>query len=69
MKFELCAICHCTRTLEDNMSRHFETELYLSATEYLTDSATMILNHCIRQSCVQMNGHDESTLDSIIVRK
>ncbi len=67
----MCDICHCTRALEDNMIRHLQTELHLSATEYRTDSATMILNHCLRRSCIQFNGYDEtnSTLESIAVRK
>ncbi|CAF1174142.1 unnamed protein product [Rotaria sordida] len=63
----MCDICHCTRALEDNMIRHLESELHLSATEYRTDSATMILNHCIRRSCIQMNRYDKNTFDSIIV--
>jgi hypothetical protein len=64
----MCDICHCTRALENNMNRHLDTELHLSATEYLTDSATMILNHCVRRSCVQMNEHNGNTFDSTIVR-
>ncbi|CAF3618025.1 unnamed protein product [Rotaria sp. Silwood1] len=63
----MCDICHCTRALEDNMIRHLENELHLSATEYRTDSATMILNHCIRRSCIQMNRYDKNTFDSIII--
>lgn len=63
----ICDICHCTRASEDNMIRHLETELHLSATEYQADSATMTLNHCIRRSCIQLCKHDTNMLDSIIV--
>lgn len=63
----VCDICHCTRALEDNMIRHLQTELHLSATEYLTDSVTMTLHHCVRRSCVQMNRNTQRIVDSIIV--
>ena len=63
----VCDICHCTRALEDNMIRHLQTELHLSATEYLTDSVTMTLHHCVRRSCVQMNRNAPRIVDSIIV--
>ena len=64
----VCDICHCSRTLEENMIRHLKTELHLSATEYLTDTVTMTLHHCFRRSSLKLQVDEQQKSDSIIVR-
>ena len=64
----MCDICHCTRALEDNMIRHLETEFHYSASEYLADSSTMILQYCLRRSCIRLNRCKSIISESLIVK-
>ena len=64
----LCDVCHCTRAHEEKMLRHLRNDSHCSASEYLSDSATMTLHQCVRRSSLKLNEKPTELFDSIIVK-
>ncbi|CAF0773756.1 unnamed protein product, partial [Didymodactylos carnosus] len=65
----MCDMCHCTRTVRENMIRHLETEEHLSASDYLAyrkPDSLSILTNCCRRTYLTNEQHDENDSDSYI---